>query len=77
VLVGIAFGILAVLIVSSFFPPDPQLGPALVAGYFMVWGVVVGLAGGLTVWLVVDSRSKKAAKEVTVETRQETDSEQA
>lgn len=67
VLVGIALGIIGVLVGSSFFPPDPALGPALVTGYFMLWGVVVGLTGGLIVWLIVDRRSKKLAREVTME----------
>lgn len=67
VLVGIAIGVLGVLVGSSFFPPDPALGPALVTGYFMLWGVVVGVTGGLVVWLIADRRSKKTATEVTME----------
>ena len=67
VLVGLALGIVGVLVGSSFFPPDPALGPALVTGYFMLWGVVVGVTGGLVVWLIADRRSKKKATEVTME----------
>lgn len=74
VVVGMALGVLALLVVSSFFPPDPSLGPALVAGYFVLWGVVVGLTGGLLTWLAADRRSKKAAQEVTVETVPNSDS---
>lgn len=67
VLVGIAIGVVGVLFGSSFFPPDPALGPGLVTGYFMVWGVAVGVTGGLISWLIADRRSKKTATEVTME----------
>lgn len=67
VLVGIAFGVIGVLAVASLFPPDPSLGAGLVSGYFLLWGVTVGLVAGLVVWLVVDRRSKKRAKEVIAE----------
>ena len=67
VLVGIIVGTLGTLVVSSLFPPDPELGQVLVSGYFLLWGVLVGLVGGLLVWLWADSRSKKRAAEVEIQ----------
>jgi hypothetical protein len=67
VFAGIALGITGVLAASSLFPPDPALGPTLVTGYFLLWGIVVGVTGGLLVWLFADWRSKRLAREVTIE----------
>jgi len=67
VLLGIACGIVAVLAVSSLFPPDPALGAGLVSGYFLLWGTVIGLVVGLLAWLAADRRSKRLAKEVIAE----------
>jgi len=67
VLLGIAVGVVAVLAVSSLFPPDPALGAGLVSGYFLLWGVVVGLVVGLVSWLAADRLSKRRAKEVIVQ----------
>ena len=64
VLLGIGVGVVAVLAVASLFPPDPSLGAGLVSGYFLLWGVTVGLVVGLLTWLVADRRSKRRAKEV-------------
>jgi hypothetical protein len=64
VLLGIACGVVAVLAVSSLFPPDPALGAGLVSGYFLLWGVTVGLVIGLVTWLAVDRVSKRRAQEV-------------
>jgi hypothetical protein len=64
VLLGIGVGVVAVLTVASLFPPDPSLGAGLVSGYFLLWGVTVGLVVGLLTWLVADRRSKRRAKEV-------------
>jgi Na+/proline symporter len=67
VLLGIVVGVVAVLAVSSLFPPDPALGAGLVSGYFLLWGVVVGLVVGLLSWLGADRVSKRRAKEVVVQ----------
>ena len=67
IFVGIVLGIAGVVAASSLFPPDPALGPALVTGYFLLWGIVVGLTGGVLAWLWADRRSKARATEVTIE----------
>jgi hypothetical protein len=67
VLLGIALGVVAVLAAASLFPPDPALGAGLVSGYFLLWGVTVGLVVGLLAWLAADRLSKRRAKEVIAE----------
>jgi hypothetical protein len=67
VLLGIAVGVVGVLAVSSLFPPDPALGAGLVSGYFLLWGVTIGLVAGLLTWLAADRMSKRRAKEVIAE----------
>jgi len=67
VLLGIVVGVIAVLTVSSLFPPDPALGAGLVSGYFLLWGVTIGLVVGLVTWLAADRISKRRAKEVLAE----------
>jgi hypothetical protein len=67
VLIGITVGVVAVLAVSSLFPADPALGAGLVSGYFLLWGVTVGLVVGLLAWLAADRMSKRRAKEVIAE----------
>jgi Na+/proline symporter len=64
VLLGMVCGVVAVLAVASLFPADPELGSGLVSGYFLLWGVTVGLVVGLLTWLGADRLSKRRAKEV-------------
>ena len=67
VLLGIVVGVVTILAVSSLFSPDPALGAGLVSGYFLLWGVVVGLVVGLLAWLAADRVSKRRATEVIVQ----------
>lgn len=67
VFLGVALGAVGSLVAASLFPVDPALGFALVAGYLSVWGITLGVTGGLLVWLLADWRSKKRAHEVSVE----------
>jgi protein-S-isoprenylcysteine O-methyltransferase Ste14 len=67
VLVGVVLGSIGTLVVSSLFPPDPELGQALVSGYFLLWGVLIGLVGGLLAWLWADHRSKKRVTDVEIQ----------
>lgn len=66
VLLGIAVGFVVTIILTSLYPADPSVGFAALAGYFSIFGVSAGLVVGLTVWLLLDWRSKKAAKSVHV-----------
>lgn len=62
VLLGIAVGLLGTLLATSFFPADPSVGFAVLAGYFSLYGVTAGLVLGILVWLVLDRRSKREEK---------------
>jgi len=62
VLLGIAVGLIGTLLATSFFPADPSVGFAVLAGYFSLYGVTAGLVLGILVWLVLDRRSKREEK---------------
>ena len=62
VLLGIAVGLVGTLLATSFFPADPSVGFAVLAGYFSLYGVTAGLVLGILVWLVLDRRSKREEK---------------
>ena len=67
VVVGIILGVIGVVAISLLFPPDAALGQTLVTGYFLLWGTVIGLVGGLLVWLWADWRSKRRSHELDAE----------
>jgi len=62
VLLGTAVGLIGTLLATSFFPADPSVGFAVLAGYFSLYGVTAGLVLGILVWLVLDRRSKREEK---------------
>lgn len=62
VLLGVAVGLIGTLLATSFFPADPSVGFAVLAGYFSLYGVTAGLAAGILVWLILDRRSKRDEK---------------
>ena len=62
VLLGVAVGLIGTLLATSFFPADPSVGFAVLAGYFSLYGVTAGLVLGILVWLVLDRRSKREEK---------------
>ena len=62
VLLGIAVGLIGTLLATSFFPADPSVGFAVLAGYFSLYGVTAELVLGILVWLVLDRRSKREEK---------------
>jgi hypothetical protein len=66
VFLGGALGFIGSLIATSLFPVDPSVGFAALAGYFSLFGVTGGIGAGLVVWLVLDRRSKRSAREVLV-----------
>lgn len=66
VFLGAAVGVIASLVATSLFPVDPSVGFAALAGYFSLFGITTGIAAGLVVWLVLDRRSKRSAREVGV-----------
>lgn len=64
---GGALGALVTLILTSLFEPDPAYGFAASYGYFLVYGVPIGVALGAVVGLILDRRSRKRTRTVVVE----------
>jgi len=67
VALGAFVGALATLILTSQFTPDPAVGFAATAGYFLLFGVPAGAALGAAVGLIIDRVSVARARTVTVE----------
>lgn len=67
ILGGAVVGFIATLIVTSLFPVDPAVGFGALVGYFSIYGVSAGVVIGALVALVLDRRSSKRARTVTVE----------
>lgn len=64
VVIGVGAGFVITMILTSLYPSDPTVGFAALAGYFSLFGVSIGLALGIGVWLVLDRRSKKRERQV-------------
>lgn len=66
-IMGGALGALATLILTSMFPSDPNVGFAASYAYFLVFGIPAGALVGAIVGLVLDRRSRRRARTITVE----------
>lgn len=66
VVLGITLGLLVSLIATTILPVDPSVGFAALAGYLSLYGVSFGLVAGLAVWLVLDWRSRKKSRDITL-----------
>jgi hypothetical protein len=64
---GALLGALVTLIATSMFTPDPQVGFAATAGYFLLFGIPAGLALGAAVGLIIDRVSIARARTVTAQ----------
>ena len=65
--IGALLGALVTLIATSMFKPDPQVGFAATAGYFLLFGIPAGIALGAAVGLIIDRVSIARSRTVTVE----------
>lgn len=65
--IGAALGIIATLILTSLYPADENVGFAATFGYFLLYGVPIGVALGAVVALVLDRVSRRRMRTVTVE----------
>jgi len=65
--VGAVVGLIATLILTSLFPVDPAVGFGALFAYFALYGVTAGVVLGAVVGIIVDRRSVRRAKTVTVE----------
>lgn len=66
-IIGGAVGAIVTLIVTSLYPADPHIGFAATLGYFLLYGVPIGVALGAIAGIVADRVSTARAKTVTVE----------
>ena len=66
-IVGGALGAFVTLILTSMFTPDPNYGFAASYGYFLIYGIPFGVAVGAVIGLILDRRSRRRARTVTVE----------
>lgn len=65
--IGGAVGAIVTLIVTSLYPADPHIGFGPTLGYFLLYGVPIGVALGAVVGLILDRVSTVRAKTVSVE----------
>lgn len=60
-------GAIVTLIVTSLFPADPSVGFAALYGYFVLYGIPIGVVLGALVAIILDRRSVRGAANVTAE----------
>ena len=65
--VGAVAGFIATLILTSLFTTDPSVGLPATVAYFSLYGVSAGVVLGAVVALILDRRSSKRAKSISVE----------
>jgi MFS family permease len=63
---GAMLGALVTLILTSLFEPDENVGFAASYAYFCLYGIPAGVALGAAVALLLDWRSKRRTRTVTV-----------
>jgi hypothetical protein len=64
---GALIGAIVTLIVTALFPVDPDIGFAALYGYFVLYGIPIGIVLGALVAFAFDRRSSKHAREMTAE----------
>ncbi len=70
---GAMAGALVTLILTSLFEPDPNVGFAASYAYFCLYGIPAGVALAALVALLLDARSRRRARTVTVARDEVTD----
>ena len=71
-IVGGGIGAIVTFILTSLFPADPSVGFGPLFAYFALFGVAGGVLLGAVVGIIVDRRSVRRAKTVTVEVTEST-----
>ena len=64
---GAVLGAVVTLIVTALFPVDPAIGFAALYGYFVLYGIPIGIVLGALVALTLDKISTRRAKEISAE----------
>ena len=66
-IVGAGLGAIATFILTASFPSDPAVGFGALFGYFLIFGVPLGVAVGALVAIVLDLALRRSARRVTAE----------
>ena len=66
-ILGAMVGLIATLILTSLFRPDPAVGFFASFAYFCLYGIPAGVVLGALVALVLDVISTRRSRKVTVE----------
>ena len=67
VLVSIVVGFFATLILTGLYPADPSVGFTTLFAYFALYGIAGTVGVGIVLWLLVDMRSRRRVREVTMQ----------
>jgi len=59
-----AIGFFGTLVVTGLFPSDPAVGFVALFAYFALYGMTGSIALGVLVWLALDARSRRRAREL-------------
>ena len=65
IIVGGGIGAIATLILTSFYPADPQVGFGALFGYFALFGIPFGALFGALIALALDRRARRRARSAT------------
>ncbi len=66
-ILGVALGVIAALVLTAVGHVDPQVGFGATFGYLCLWCIPLGLLVGAVVAIVFDQVSRRRARLVTVE----------
>jgi hypothetical protein len=66
-----AVGFFVTLVLTGLYPADPTLGFGTLFAYFALYGITGTVALGILMWLMLDIRSRKRAREVILERGQD------
>jgi hypothetical protein len=74
VLVFGVLGFFGTLVVTGLYPSDPSVGFATLFAYFALYGITGTIAVGIILWLLLDIRSRRRARNVDMgrETKSDT-----
>ena len=61
----VGFGV--TLVVTGLYEVDPSIGFATLFAYFSLYGITGSIAVGIVLWLILDFRSKRRVREITME----------
>jgi len=61
----VGFGV--TLVLTGLYEVDPSIGFATLFAYFSLYGITGSIAVGIVLWLILDFRSKRRVREITME----------